>query len=85
VYLSESIPFTLALSRQSPYAVYLCSLISEAEFLGGLRHFLIQDGVDPTQNWFDSLQDVAARVAILRRLDGLAGHLGDRKFWRDGS
>ena len=50
-----------------------------------LRHYLTDEGGDPTQQWLDSLPDLTARVAILRRLDRLVvGNLGDHKFCRDG-
>ena len=49
-----------------------------------LRHYLTQSGKDSFQEWVDSLLDLNARVAILRRLDRLAlGNFGDSKFLRD--
>jgi len=48
-------------------------------------HYLTETGKDPFQSWIDRLPDVKARVAILRRVDGLAGgNPGDHKFLRDG-
>jgi len=50
-----------------------------------IRHYVTTDGVDPFQDWLDDLDDVRTRVAVLRRVDRLAGnHFGDRKFCRDG-
>lgn len=50
-----------------------------------LRHYITRAGKDPFQEWFDSLADLTARVAILRRLDRLElGNFGDGKFLRDG-
>jgi len=48
-------------------------------------HYLTETGKDPFQSWIDRLPDVKARVAILRRVDRLAGgNPGDHKFLRDG-
>jgi len=50
-----------------------------------VRHYLTVGGVDPFQDWLDALQDLKARVALLRRIDRLAlGNLGDHKFCGDG-
>jgi putative addiction module killer protein len=50
-----------------------------------IRHFVNASGKDVFQHWMDSLKDMRARVAILRRMDRLAdGNLGDCKFCRDG-
>ena len=48
-------------------------------------HYLTLAGADPFQSCLDELEDVKARVAVLRRIDRLAaGNLGDHKFLRDG-
>ncbi len=50
-----------------------------------VRHYLTVAGEDPFQDWLDTLQDLKARVAILRRVDRLAlGSLGDHKFCGEG-
>lgn len=50
-----------------------------------VRHYLTANGADPFQKWLDSLQDLKARVAILRRIDRLMlGNLGDHKFCGEG-
>jgi putative addiction module killer protein len=50
-----------------------------------LRHYLTRSGKDPFQEWFDSLADLTARVAILRRVDRLSfGNVGDSRFLREG-
>lgn len=48
-------------------------------------HYLTDSGRDPFQSWIDRLPDVKARVAILRRVDRLAGgNPGDHRFLRHG-
>jgi putative addiction module killer protein len=48
-------------------------------------HYLTRTGEDPFQSWLDELEDVKARVAVLRRVDRLAaGNFGDHKFLRNG-
>jgi putative addiction module killer protein len=48
-------------------------------------HYLTPTGDDPFQSWLDELEDVKARVAVLRRVDRLAaGNFGDHKFLRNG-
>jgi putative addiction module killer protein len=50
-----------------------------------IRHYLSADGADPYQRWLDGLEDLTARVAILRRVDRIsAGNFGDHKYLRDG-
>jgi putative addiction module killer protein len=50
-----------------------------------IRHYTTKEGVDPVQDWLKELADVKARVAVLRRIDRLAGdNFGDCKFCRDG-
>lgn len=50
-----------------------------------LGHYVTPRGRDPFQEWLDSLQDLAGRLAILRRLDRLRGeHFGDCRYCRDG-
>ena len=47
-------------------------------------HYLIPIGDDPFQSWLDELEDLKARVAVLRRIDRVsAGNFGDHKFLRD--
>lgn len=48
-------------------------------------HYLTPTGEDPFQSWLDELEDVKARVAVVRRIDRIAaGNFGDHKFLRDG-
>lgn len=48
-------------------------------------HYLTPIGDDPFQSWLDELEDLKARVAVLRRIDRVsAGNFGDHKFLRDG-
>jgi putative addiction module killer protein len=48
-------------------------------------HYLSLTGDDPFQSWLDELEDLKARVAVLRRIDRVsAGNFGDRKCLRDG-
>jgi putative addiction module killer protein len=48
-------------------------------------HYLTPTGEDPFQSWLDELEDVKARVAVLRRVDRIAaGNFGDHKFLRNG-
>jgi putative addiction module killer protein len=48
-------------------------------------HYLTPTGEDPFQIWLDEMEDVRARVAVLRRIDRLAvGNFGDHKLLRDG-
>jgi putative addiction module killer protein len=48
-------------------------------------HYLTPTGEDPFQSWLDELEDVKARVAVLRRVDRIAaGNFGDHKFSRNG-
>jgi putative addiction module killer protein len=48
-------------------------------------HYLNAAGADPFQSWLDELEDVKARVAVLRRVDRLAaGSFGDHKFLSNG-
>ena len=48
-------------------------------------HYLTPAGSDPFQSWIDELNDLKARVAVLRRVDRMsAGNFGDHKFVRDG-
>jgi putative addiction module killer protein len=50
-----------------------------------LLHYVTPTGDDPFQSWIDELQDLKARVAVLRRVDRMsAGNFGDHKFLRDG-
>jgi putative addiction module killer protein len=47
-------------------------------------HYLTPIGDDPFQSWLDELEDMKARVAVLRRIDRVsAGNFGDHKFLRD--
>jgi|ERR1039457_393472 putative addiction module killer protein len=47
-------------------------------------HYLTPIGDDPFQSWLDELEDLKARVAVLRRIDRVsAGNFGDHKFLRD--
>ncbi len=48
-------------------------------------HYLTPAGSDPFQSWIDELNDLKARVAVLRRVDRMsAGNFGDHKFVRGG-
>ncbi len=48
-------------------------------------YYLTEAGADPFQSWLDELQDVKARVAVLRRVDRFAaGNFGDQRFLRNG-
>lgn len=50
-----------------------------------VRHYLAASGIDPIQQWLDGLQDLKARVAILRRIDRLVlDNFGDHKFCGEG-
>jgi len=47
-------------------------------------HYVTAAGSDPFQSWIDELNDLKARVAVLRRVDRMsAGNFGDHKFVRD--
>lgn len=48
-------------------------------------HHYEADGRDSIQEWLDRLRDQRARIAILRRLDRVAGgNFGDHEFCREG-
>jgi putative addiction module killer protein len=48
-------------------------------------HYLDADGKDHYQEWFDTLKDRQAQVAIIQRLSRLTlGLFGDRKLVRNG-
>ena len=50
-----------------------------------VRHYVTASGIDPYQQWLDTLKDLKGRVAIQRRIDRLtAGNFGDHKFCREG-
>jgi putative addiction module killer protein len=50
-----------------------------------IAHYVAADRKDFIQTWIDELNDLAGRVAILRRIDRLAlGSFGDHKYCRDG-
>jgi putative addiction module killer protein len=48
-------------------------------------HYQAENGNDIFQTWLDDLRDIRAMVAILRRVDRMAGgNFGDHKACRDG-
>lgn len=48
-------------------------------------HYTTEDGTDVYQEWVDALRDSRARIAVLRRVDRVAGgNFGDCKACRDG-
>ena len=48
-------------------------------------HYRTENGIDIFQDWLDSLRDMKAKVAVLRRIDRLrSGNPGDHKACRDG-
>ena len=48
-------------------------------------HYLTAAGRDPYQEWCDKLKDLAGRVAILRRVDRVAGgNFGEHRFCQEG-
>lgn len=48
-------------------------------------HYLTENGIDIFQDWLDSLRDMKAKVAVLRRIDRLrSGNPGDHKACREG-
>ena len=50
-----------------------------------IRHYLDPRGRDPYQTWFDGLQDMRAKVIVMRRIDRLEnGNAGDNKYCRGG-
>lgn len=50
-----------------------------------IRHYISPAGADVFQRWLDSISDLRARVAVLRRIDRMsAGNFGDHKYLRDG-
>lgn len=50
-----------------------------------IRHYRDRAGRSVFQDWLDSLKDVTARVAVLRRVDRLGrGNFGNCRFCRDG-
>lgn len=50
-----------------------------------IRHYRDRTGRSVFQDWLDSLKDVTARVAVLRRVDRLGrGNFGNCRFCRDG-
>ena len=50
-----------------------------------LRHFVGTDGVDRYNEWFDTVRDLRAKLAILKRLDRLAeGNFGQVRALRKG-
>ena len=50
-----------------------------------VEHYLSPAGRDPFQQWLDGLVDLRCRVAVLRRIDRMAGgNPGDHRFCRDG-
>ena len=50
-----------------------------------VSHFLTRRGVNRYQVWLDELADIRGRIAILRRIDRLAGgNFGDHKFLGEG-
>lgn len=45
-----------------------------------VHHYLTDRGADPFQDWLDRLPDLAARIAIQRRIDrARGGNLGDHR------
>jgi putative addiction module killer protein len=50
-----------------------------------IRHYLTAAGRDPYQEWCDTLKDLTGRVAILRRLDRVAGgNFGEHRLCQEG-
>jgi len=50
-----------------------------------IRHFLSRNGRDALQEWLSGIDDVRARVAVLRRIDRLSrGNSGDCRFCKAG-
>lgn len=50
-----------------------------------IRHYLTSDGRNPFIEWFDSVRDGKARVAIGRRINRIeTGNFGDHRFCREG-
>lgn len=50
-----------------------------------IRHYLTSDSRDLYADWLVKLKDVAAKVAVVRRVARLElGNFGDHKFCRDG-
>jgi putative addiction module killer protein len=50
-----------------------------------IRHYLSRNGRDAFQDWLDRIEDVRARVAVLRRIDRFArGNVGDCRFCKAG-
>lgn len=50
-----------------------------------VRHYLTADGKDVFLDWLRKLRDVAARIAVDRRVNRIElGNFGDHKFCRDG-
>lgn|ERR1700683_2115680 len=50
-----------------------------------IAHYLTSIEEDPFQSWLDELEDVKARVAVLRRIDRVTtGNFGDHSFLRNG-
>ena len=50
-----------------------------------IQHYLTSDGRDLYADWLVKLKDVAAKVAVVRRVARLeSGNFGDHKFCRDG-
>jgi putative addiction module killer protein len=50
-----------------------------------IRHYLTAAGRDPYQEWCDKLTDLTGRLAILRRVDRVAGgNFGAHRFCREG-
>jgi putative addiction module killer protein len=50
-----------------------------------IRHYLTVDEKDPYLEWFKKQRDMAAKIAIGRRINRVElGNFGDHKFCRDG-
>ena len=50
-----------------------------------IRHYLTAAGRNPYQEWCDTLKDLTGRVAILRRVDRVAGgNFGEHRFCQAG-
>jgi putative addiction module killer protein len=50
-----------------------------------IRHYMREDGTDSYLEWWLTLRDIKARIAIDRRMNRIeAGNFGDHKFCRDG-
>ena len=50
-----------------------------------VRHYLTANGKDLYIDWFRTLRDVTAKIAVDRRVNRIeSGNFGDHKFCRDG-